>query len=283
MKRLIVNADDFGRHELINKAVEQAVEKGILRSATLMPGAKAFDSAVEIGKRHPELGVGIHFTLVNGFPVLPPGAIPSLVTDDGVFVDDHTAFVKKLISGQVNMQEVRAELGAQLRKMEQTGLNLTHVDSHQHMHTLPGVINLVLDLAKEAGIKAVRIPKAPLFSGEFGGIGQLIGRVGLGTLAMLAGGKAKTRNIAFPDRFAGIVAGEAVSEENLLGVIKSLKSGTTEVMMHPGTDNKQLIPDTGWDHDFEAEFSAMISPAVMKLVEEQKVEITNFRSLWAEN
>ncbi|WP_407399961.1 ChbG/HpnK family deacetylase [Anaerovibrio sp.] len=283
MKRLIVNADDFGRHELINKAVEQAVEKGILRSATLMPGAKAFDSAVEIGKRHPELGVGIHFTLVNGFPVLPPGAIPSLVTDDGVFVDDHTAFVKKLISGQVNMQEVRAELGAQLRKMEQTGLNLTHVDSHQHMHTLPGVINLVLDLAKEAGIKAVRIPKAPLFSGEFGGIGQLIGRVGLGTLAMLAGGKAKTRNIAFPDHFAGIVAGEAVSEENLLGVIKSLKSGTTEVMMHPGTDNKQLIPDTGWDHDFEAEFSAMISPAVMKLVEEQKVEITHFRSLWAEN
>ena len=283
MKRLIVNADDFGRHELINKAVEQAVEKGILRSATLMPGAKAFDSAVEIGKSHPQLGVGIHFTLVNGYPVLPPSEIPSLVTEEGVFVEDHSAFVKKLVSGHVNMQEVRAELSAQLRKMQNTGLNLTHVDSHQHMHTLPGVINVVLDLAKEAGIRAVRIPKAPLFSGEFGGIGQLIGRVGLGTLAMIAGGKAKSRNIASPDYFAGIVAGEAVSEDNLLGVIKSLKSGTTEVMMHPGTDNKQLIPDTGWDHDFEAEFRAMISPAVMELIEAQKVEITNFRSLGTEN
>ena len=279
MKRLIVNADDFGRHELINKAVEQAVEKGILRSATLMPGAKAFDSAVEIGRKHPELGVGIHFTLVNGYPVLPPDEIPSLVTEEGVFVDDHTAFVKKLVSGHVNMQEVRAELSAQLEKMQNTGLELTHADSHQHMHTLPGVINVVIDLVKEAGIKAVRIPKAPLFSGEFGGIGQLIGRFGLGTLARISASKAKSRNIASPDYFAGIVAGEAVSEDNLLGVIKSLKPGITEVMMHPGTDNKQLIPDTGWDHDFEAEFSAMISPAVMELIEAQKVEITNFSSL----
>ncbi|ORU00188.1 Cellobiose phosphotransferase system YdjC-like protein [Anaerovibrio sp. JC8] len=279
MKKLIVNADDFGRHELINKAVEQATEKGILRSATLMPGAKAFDSAVDIGRRHPELGVGIHFTLVNGFPVLPPKEIPSLVTEEGVFVDDHSAFVKKLVSGSVNMQEVRAELGAQLRKMQNTGLSLTHADSHQHMHTLPGVINVVLDLVKEAGIKAVRIPKAPLFSGEFGGIGQLIGRLGLGTLAMMAGSKAKARGVATPDYFAGIVAGEAVTEENLAGVIRDLKPGVTEVMMHPGTHNGQLIPETGWDHDFEAEFKAMTSPAIIKLIEENKVKITNFRSL----
>jgi len=280
LKRLIVNADDFGRHELINKGVEQAVEKGILRSATLMPGAKAFDSAVEIGKSHPQLGVGIHFTLVNGYPVLPPSEIPSLVTEEGVFVDDHTAFVKKLVSGHVNMQEVRAELSAQLRRMENTGLNLTHVDSHQHMHTLPGVINVVLDLAKEAGIRAVRIPKAPLFSGEFGGIGQLVGRLGLGTLARLAGGKAHSRGLAYPDYFAGIVAGEAVSEAALLKVVSDLKEGTTEVMMHPGSDNGQLIPATGWDHDFEAEYQAMTSPAVMQLVKKHQVEIVNFRSLY---
>ncbi len=68
VKRLIVNADDFGRHELINAAVERGVTAGCLRSATLMPGGKAFDSAVAVAKRHTELGVGIHFTLVNGYP-----------------------------------------------------------------------------------------------------------------------------------------------------------------------------------------------------------------------
>ena len=76
-KRLIVNADDFGRHALINEAVAEGVERGILRSATLMPGGKAFDGAVETALTHPELGVGVHFTLVNGFPVLPPEEIPS--------------------------------------------------------------------------------------------------------------------------------------------------------------------------------------------------------------
>lgn len=279
MKRLIINADDFGRHELINEAVEQAVETGILRSATLMPGGRAFDSAVEIGRRHPELGVGIHFTLVNGYPILPPAEIPSLVTEEGVFVDDHTAFVKKLIAGQVNMQEVRAELGAQLEKMQATGLVLTHADSHQHMHTLPGVINVVLDLVQQAGIRAVRLPKTPIFSGEFGGIGQMIGRMGLSTLAAMAGHKAKGRGLASPEHFAGIVAGEAVSEQFLAEIVQKLQSGTTEVMMHPGTDNGRLVVETGWDHDFQAELTAMVSPKVKGLIEDHQVELGNFASL----
>ena len=92
LKRLIINADDFGRHELINQAVEKGVTEGCLRSATLMPGGKAFESAVAVARRHEKLGVGIHFTLVNGYPILPPREIPSLVTAEGVFFDDYTVF-----------------------------------------------------------------------------------------------------------------------------------------------------------------------------------------------
>ncbi|MCR5175605.1 MAG: ChbG/HpnK family deacetylase [Anaerovibrio sp.] len=279
MKRLIINADDFGRHKLINEAVEQAVEKGILRSATLMPGAEAFDQAVDIGRHHSELGVGIHFTLVNGFPVLPPGEIPSLVNEKGVFADNHAAFVKKWLSGSINMQEVRSELGGQLSKMQQTGLSLTHADSHQHMHTLPGIIDIVLDLVQASGIKALRIPKTPIFTGEFGGLGQMIGRLGLGTLAILAGRKALARGLAAPDHFAGIVAGEAVSTQYLASLIRDLKPGTTEVMMHPGVINGQLVRDTGWEHDFEAELDAMLSPDILNTLHTNHIEITNFRAL----
>ena len=78
MKELIINADDFGRHELINLAVEKAFQNGCLRSTTIMAGGKFFDDAVEVAKRNPELGVGIHFTLANGYPVLPPEKIPTL-------------------------------------------------------------------------------------------------------------------------------------------------------------------------------------------------------------
>lgn len=280
LKRLIVNADDFGRHELINKAVEQGVVEGCLRSATLMPGGRAFDSAVAVAERHKELGVGIHFTLVNGYPVLPPEAIPSLVTEQGVFYDDYALFVKRFVTGKVNLEEVRAELGAQLQKLAQAGLKLTHVDSHQHMHTLPGIINIVLELAKSAGIKAVRTPRTPLFCGNFGGIGQLIGRWGLGTLAWLASVNAKRKQMVTTEHFAGIVAGEAVEEYYFMDIIRNLKPGTTEVMMHPGIDNGVLVQDCNWNHDFEAELAAVVSPRVRELVATGQVEVTNFRSLY---
>jgi len=277
LKQIIVNADDFGRHVLINRAVERGVTDGVLRSATIMPGGAAFDDAAELAARSPKLGVGIHLTLVNGNPVLPPAEIPSLVTEAGIFVDDHTAFAVRLLRGAVNLDEVRAELGAQLRRVEAAGIHPTHADSHQHMHVLPGVIDIVLDLCRAAGIPAMRAPRASLFAGSFGGIGQLIGRTGLAILTHRAAAKAQRRGIRVPDHFAGIVAGEAVDTATLTQIAASLRDGVTEVMLHPGTDNAVLIRDCLWDHDFEAELSALSAPAVRDALAAACAEIVNFR------
>ena len=277
MKQIILNADDFGRHTLINRAVERGVTDGVLCSATIMPGGAAFDDAAELAARSPKLGVGIHLTLVNGNPVLPPAEIPSLVTESGVFVDDHTTFAVRLLRGAVNLDEVRAELAAQLRRVEAAGIHPTHADSHQHMHVLPGVIDIVLDLCRAAGIPAMRAPRAPLFAGSFGGIGQLIGRTGLAVLAHRAAAKAQRRGIRVPDHFAGIVAGEAVDTATLTQIAGSLRDGVTEVMLHPGTDNAVLIRDCLWDHDFEAELAAISAPAVRGALAAASAEIVNFR------
>ena len=279
MKQIIVNADDFGRHELINRAVEQGVRAGVLRSATIMPGGAAFDDAAALALRCPKLGVGIHLTLVNGNPVLPPAEIPSLVTEAGMFADDHTAFTAGLLRGRVNLGEVRAELAAQLRRVEAAGIRLTHADSHQHMHVLPGVIDIVLDLCRTAGIPAMRAPRAPLFAGHFGGIGQLIGRTGLALLARRAAAKAKQCGIRTPDHFAGIVAGEAVDTAALTAIAENLADGTTEVMLHPGTDNGVLARDCRWQHGFEAELAAVCAPAVRDALASAGAEIVNFRAL----
>ena len=278
MKQIILNADDFGRHTLINRAVERGVADGILRSATLMPGGAAFDDAAALAARSPKLGVGIHLTLVNGNPVLPPAEIPSLVTETGVFVDDHTAFAVRLLRGAVRLDEVRAELAAQLRRVEAAGIHPTHADSHQHMHVLPGVLDIVLDLCASAQIPAMRAPRAPLFAGNFGGIGQLIGRTGLAVLARRAAAKARRRGIRTPDHFAGIVAGEAVNTATLTEIAASLGEGATEVMLHPGTDNAVLIRDCVWNHDFEAEFAAVCAPTVRDALAAAGAEITNFRT-----
>ena len=254
LRRIIVNADDFGRHVLINRAVERGVAGGVLRSATLMPGGAAFDDAVLLARRTPALGVGIHLTLVNGNPVLPPGEIPSLVTPEGVFHDHHTDFAVRILRGQINLDEVRAELAAQLRRVEAAGIRPTH-----------------------AGIPAMRAPRAPLFAGAFGGVGQFIGRAGLAVLARRAAAKARRRGIRTPEHFAGIVAGEAVDTETLTAIVRGAVGGVTEVMMHPGTDNAALIPACLWDHDFEAELAALCAPAVQDVCRTAGAEPVNFR------
>lgn len=279
LRYIIINADDFGRHAEINRAVEEGLVHGCLRSATVMPGGAAFAGAIDIARRHEELGLGVHFTLVDGHPILPPEEIPSLVGSEGDFLPDHTALLKRYLKGSINLEEVRRELAAQLQKVEATGVPLSHVDSHQHMHTLPGIIDIVLDLAARAGIRAVRTPRTPLFAGAFGGLGQLVGRLGLSTLARLAACKAHRRGLLTPDHFAGIVAGEAVSEGELLHLIAHLLQGTTEVMMHPGTKNDVLQEDSGWQHDFEAELAAILSPRVGAALQKAEVEPVNFRHL----
>lgn len=280
LRYIIINADDFGRHAEINRAVEEGLVHGCLRSATVMPGGAAFAGAIDIARRHEALGLGVHFTLVDGHPILPPQEIPSLVGAEGDFLPDHTALLKRYLKGGINLEEVRRELAAQLQKVEATGISISHVDSHQHMHTLPGIIDIVLDLAARAGIRAVRTPRTPLFAGAFGGLGQLVGRLGLSTLARLANCKAHRRGLLTPDHFAGIVAGEAVSEGELLHLIAHLPQGTTEVMMHPGTKNDVLQEDSGWQHDFESELAAILSPRVEAALQKAEVEPVNFRHLY---
>ena len=166
-----------------------------------------------------------------------------------------------------------------MKKFEAAGLSLDHADSHQHMHVLPGIIEIVIGLCREAKIPALRAPFAPLFAGKFGGVGQFAGRVGLALLARNAAGLARKAGISVPNHFVGIVAGEAVDEAELLHAIKNLREGVTEVMMHPGTENEEIVRVSGWQHDFEAEFGAILSPKVAKLAAEEGVEIVNFQAL----
>jgi len=279
LKNIIVNADDFGRHELINRAVERAFNAGCLKSATLMAGGVAFDDAINLAKRLAGLGVGIHFTLANGNPILPAKEIPSLVTEEGTFHGNYIKFLKRYLCGKISLAEVRLELAAQLEKIQRTGLTLTHFDSHQHLHHVPGISEIAFDLATSAGIKAVRVANAKLFDGELDSLGKLIGRLGLGSLAKFTAHQAHKKIFSTPEHFAGIVAGESVSETFLLKLIENLQDGTTEVMLHPGTDNQTLQDFCQWSHDFEAELAAVTSPRVMSLLAEKNISAINFANL----
>ena len=246
-----------------------------------MAGGVAFDDAVKLAKKIPALGVGIHFTLANGNPVLPPEDIPSLVTAEGIFHDNYVLFLKKYFSGKISLDEVRAELAAQLNKIRRAGLTLTHFDSHQHLHHVPGIIKIALELAAAENISAMRVADAKLFDGELKNIGQFVGRLGLGSLAKFAAYQSHKRNFRTPQHFAGIVAGESVSENFMLKLIDNLDDGTTEVMLHPGTDNKILQDFCQWEHNFEEELAAVTSKRVSASLEEKNIAAINFSELRA--
>ena len=266
MKKLKVNADDFGRHELINSAVKDAYINGICRNASLMAGEQAFDDAVRITRECPGLNVGIHFTLVMGSPVLPPSEIPSLVNDSGNFHDDFSVFVRKYLTGRILLSEVRSELSAQLMKIQNAGVNLSHADSHQHIHVLPGILNIVLDLSESAGIKTVRMPQVK-------GMSFSVGVTGLKVLSFLGKRLAKKRGFSFPDNFMGLVGGGSVNEEWLCKMLDVLPEGVTELMIHPGSSNRVLQVFSNWNHDFESELEAVKSQRVMKKLKLQGIEI----------
>ena len=246
-----------------------------------MAGGIAFDDAVSVAKKISGLGVGIHFTLANGNPILPPKEIPSLVTEEGIFHGDYVKFLKRYLSGKISLSEVRSELAAQLNKIQRAGVNLTHVDSHQHLHHVPGIVEIVLELAQAAGIHSMRVANTKIFDGELDSLGKFVGRLGLGSLAKFAAHSAHKRNFATPEHFAGIVAGESVSENFMLKLIEKLQDGTTEVMLHPGTDNKILCDFCEWEHDFEEELAAVTSPKVLSLLDEKNISAANFADLEA--
>jgi len=279
MKKLIVNADDFGRHISVNRAIIQGHETGCITSASLMPGGEAFDDAVAKAAAHPDLGIGVHLTLIGEKPVLDPAKIPSLVDEKGRLFQEYPQFLPRFLRGQIKLDDVRTELTAQMEKIAASGLPITHIDSHQHLHVLPGVIDIVLELAQQHNITALRAPVVPLsFTGGYPQqLGQFVKRAGLVFLARLARAKARKRGFRVPDHFFGIVAGGSLREECMVDIVRNLPDGVSEVMVHPGDDDHVLSAECGWAHPFEEELAAVMSAQVLTLVREKEIQLVSFR------
>lgn len=280
MRKLIINADDFGRHPAVNRAVLQGHNFGCITSASLMPSGIAFRDAIEKTEGQ-TLGVGVHFTLIGEAPVLNPRQIPSLTNKDGHLHKEYPQFIARFLQRRVKLSEVRAELTAQMDKVVACGIAITHIDSHQHLHVLPGIIDIVLDIAEKYNVRALRIPAVPLmFTGGYPyKPAQLIGRSGLLLLAKLAAAKAKKRGFKTPDHFFGIVAGDSMREDCLLQIIKNLPNGISEVMVHPGDNDRELCTECNWSHHFEEELYTVVSPRISECIRNQKIILATFQDI----
>lgn len=280
MKKLIINADDFGLHKCINFGIVEGHSRGCITSTSIMPGGAAFDHAVALLKDHPRLGVGVHLTLVGAKPVAEPSQVLSLIDDHGEFPDQYPQFLLRYMTGKISRKDIRRELTAQVAKVVAAGVKVTHLDSHQHLHIMPGILPIVLDIAEKFGIKAIRIPAEPyLFLGGFPfKLFRIAARCGLTFLSKRARMRT-SRLLASPQHFFGMLAGGNMREEYLINIMNSLPEGVSEVMMHPGLDSEILKKRYHWGYHWQDEFSAVVSERVRELVGEKNISLVSFGEL----
>lgn len=281
MRRLIVNADDFGLHAAVNRGILTAHTEGIVSSTSLMAGGAAFDDAVRIARHCPQLGVGVHLTLVGARPVLPVAEVSSLLDEAGDFYGSYPLFIKRFLRGKIRLAEVERELAAQIDRVRMAGIQPSHLDSHQHLHVLPGIGGLVLDLARRFSIRAIRIPAEPVaFIGATPAtVGRLAGRGGLTMLANLFRQQAAAAGIRTSDHFYGMLAGGQLTEPAILAILRRLPPGDSELMTHPGFADESLADAFRWDYQWDAERQALTAPAVRALLVERQIRLISFREL----
>jgi len=276
--RLIVNADDFGLSQAVNRGVIAAHRDGIVTSASIMVNAPAFEHALELARAHPALDIGVHLTLTELAPVAPPGTVPSLLGDDGMLLPHALHFVRRYLLGTVRLDEVRTELDAQLARARARGLAISHLDSHQHVHALPGIARVVADLAREHGIRLVRYPLERPFARMLrraGSVRRLAEQLALSALCMVS----PLRRLPRADRFVGFHFGGRLSESNLETVLRCLPAcGTVELMCHPA-EAEPGGPHARWGYAGEAERAALTSERIKALVRARGIELVAPRDL----
>ena len=287
MRRLIVNADDFGFTAGVNRAIVEAHTRGIVTSSTLMANGRAFDDAVRLAKTVPGLSVGCHVVLIDGEPVLAAEQLPSITSAGARFGSALKSFAARALAGRMNPQEIEAEAGAQIHKIQATGIRVTHVDTHKHTHLFPAVLRPLLRAARTCGVRAIRNPfgpRRPLKSGE------LLKRPGLWTryaevrvLRVLASrfrDAAKREGLISPDGTLGIEVTGALDEKLFRAIAAAIPEGTWEFVCHPGyNDNDLQSANTRLRESREIELRVLTMPEARDLLLQQGIELLSHRDL----
>jgi chitin disaccharide deacetylase len=270
-RRLIVNADDFGRARSINQAVIRAHKEGILTTASLMVNEPAFAEAVELAKANPTLGIGLHLTLLCGHSTLPPDQIPGLVNGNAEFTNNPAGagfsyFFKSSLRAQL-----RQEIHAQFQRFQQAGLPLDHVNGHLHLHLHPTIFRILMQDAAQLGIERLRLTFDPFWFNLRLARGHFFYRALHATIYHLLCARARPvlqrRKIRHTSRVFGLLQNARVDADYISRLLPCLPAGDSELYSHPSLD------------EFIEEFQALISPSVRDTVQKLGIKLIRYQDL----
>lgn len=278
--RLIVNADDFGLSKAINDGIVMANRMGLVTSASIMPVGKAFDHALQKLEEAPQLDVGVHLTLVAEEPLIHKNS--SLLNGGNRFPKDIASFMLAYFKGGIRLSDIRREWSAQIEKALDRRLAITHLDSHQHVHVLPGIAEITQELADRYRVPFIRIPSEQFKWYMFRDVrsaGRLAGDLALKTFCALFKNRTERAISCNTPRFLGFFFGGRLDAAGLNRILASTSPGSTyELMCHPGF--APLEPEyRKWNYRHEAELMALASPRLRNELENKGIHLCRFCDL----
>jgi hopanoid biosynthesis associated protein HpnK len=289
-KRLIVTADDFGLTEGVNKGIVLAHREGIVTGASLMVNGAAFDSAVDMLRLNPDLDIGLHLNLTQGFPTSMPAAVPSLANSSGFLYHDPFDLLLASFRAGVRSEDLEREIRAQLEKAFQAGLRITHIDGHKHVHLIPRVLRTILKVMPSYGIGALRgiIERTPRI-GSFlvrnkSAWPWILKQYLLGKSASIVWILSRRRisgpEFVFPRYFYGITQTGFLDRNAIADILGDLRNTVSELMCHPGyLDNELKNTPTRLRMQRERELELLTGSEVRKLVEQKGIKLVSYQDL----
>lgn len=277
-KRLIVTADDFGLDPAVNEAVEQAHRDGILTSASLMIGAAAAEDAVARARRLPGLRVGLHLTLSDARPVSPIKDVSRLVAADGRFVGGPVEAGLRYALRPGVRRELAGEIRAQFAAFAKAGLPLDHLNAHQHLHLHPVIGRLVIEIGREFGLHALRLPWEPrhvIARAEPGASPGLVAAAVIHPWLSLLRRRVRRAGLLACDQVFGLTWSGAMTEARWRALLPHLPDGLTEIYCHPAADSF-VAPQPVPGYRYIEELAALLGPEIRRDLHRYGILLTSY-------
>lgn len=284
MRRLIINADDFGLTSGVNRGILESHQSGVVTSSTLMACGAQFQEAVALASQVPRLSVGCHVVLVDGAPVLSVEQLSSLAIAGSPprFRESLIGFAGRAAAGRLDQEQIEQEVTAQIQKLQAAGIDVSHLDSHKHTHLFPVVLRGMLRAAKNCGVRAIRNPFEPLVFAKVGSWKRQF------QLRMLQRYRATFRNelanaaMVTPDGCIGIAVTGGLTLAAFQSLIENLPEGTWELVSHPGYIDEGLDEiKTRLRASREKELAILTSAAAKESLRRAQIELISYRELAA--
>lgn len=288
MKNLIVSADDLGWTAGVNRGIAEAHRKGLVTSTSLLANGRAFDSALEVARANPELGVGVHLNLSDGRPTAPAGKVAGLLNRAGELGAGPESLLLRIASRSISVEQVEREWDAQICKVREAGIAPTHLDGHKHVQMLPGFFEVAVRLAKKHGVRAIRVSheesklRSALSSAGDRSTGMVLKQEvqarGLKLLARDAREMADHAGLVTTDYFCGIAQTGVLTREGVEQLLVNLPEGTTELMCHPGYADEELRrTTTRLQESRQTELQILTDSRIRKLVASKGIRLISYR------